>query len=291
MQDTLFSTEPHAQNFGQWVSTWAKWFNFLPLTDAVERLRGGRLPAAAACITFDDGYVDNVEVAAPILKKLGVPATFFVATDFIDGGMMFNDRVIEAFRAAPAGELDLSGLGVGVWSTENAAARAAAVDGVLRQVKYLPYEKREAVTRAIAERAGATLDPHPMMNASQIQRLAGMGFEIGAHTCSHPILLETPDDVAEHEMRESRARLQKITQQHVRMFAYPNGRPNEDYGLKHTQMARDIGFLGAVATIPGAAKRGDDLYQIPRFTPWHGASWKSGVQFLRNYGSPIQALK
>ena len=55
-----------------------------------------RLPPAAAAITFDDGYRDNLEIAAPILKRRGLPATLFVASGFIDGGIMFNDMVIEA---------------------------------------------------------------------------------------------------------------------------------------------------------------------------------------------------
>jgi peptidoglycan/xylan/chitin deacetylase (PgdA/CDA1 family) len=288
--DPVFTTEPNAETFGAWLSAWARWFNVLPLTEAVERLRDGRLPARAACITFDDGYVDNLEIAAPILKAQGIPATFFVATDFLDGGMMFNDRVIEAFRQARGDAFNLSAMGLGTWSLTDARARAQGVDGVLRQVKYLPYEEREKATQRIAELASAQLDPHPMMTESQVRALADMGFEIGAHTCSHPILLQVPDNRAANEMRVSRARLQAISGQAVRMFAYPNGKPNEDYGFRHTLMVRDAGFLGAVATIPGAAQRSADLFQIPRFTPWHGASWKSAAQFWRNYGTPVRAL-
>jgi peptidoglycan/xylan/chitin deacetylase (PgdA/CDA1 family) len=39
-----------------------------------------------ACITFDDGHADNFHIALPILQGHGLPATFFIATGFLDGG-------------------------------------------------------------------------------------------------------------------------------------------------------------------------------------------------------------
>ena len=73
----------------------------------------GRAPARALAITFDDGYADNATVAAPILLRLGLPATFFVATGFLDGGRMWNDTVIEAVAPRRGPVLDLAPLGLG----------------------------------------------------------------------------------------------------------------------------------------------------------------------------------
>ena len=64
------------------------WFNVLPLSEAASRLAQGTLPARALSITFDDGYADNREIAAPILQRLGLSATFFIATSFLGGGCM-----------------------------------------------------------------------------------------------------------------------------------------------------------------------------------------------------------
>lgn len=60
-----------------------KYFRVLSLADQVAGCRSGRDMGGTLSITFDDGYLDNVEVAAPILRHLGLPATFFVTTGFI----------------------------------------------------------------------------------------------------------------------------------------------------------------------------------------------------------------
>jgi peptidoglycan/xylan/chitin deacetylase (PgdA/CDA1 family) len=66
------------------ICSWlARNFRVVSLAEQVQALESGRILPNTASITFDDGYLDNYEIAAPILRELGLPATFFVATDFI----------------------------------------------------------------------------------------------------------------------------------------------------------------------------------------------------------------
>jgi peptidoglycan/xylan/chitin deacetylase (PgdA/CDA1 family) len=66
------------------VCIWlAKHFDVVPLEAQIAALESGRILPYSASITFDDGYLDNYQFAAPILHELGLPATFFVATDLI----------------------------------------------------------------------------------------------------------------------------------------------------------------------------------------------------------------
>ncbi len=58
-------------------------FRVLSLSDQVAGCRAGADMGGTLSITFDDGYLDNYEVAAPILRKFGLPASFFVTTGFI----------------------------------------------------------------------------------------------------------------------------------------------------------------------------------------------------------------
>ena len=83
-------------------------------------------------------------------------------------------------------------------------------------------------------------------------------------------------------MAAGRARLEAIIGGPVKLFAYPNGKPMRDYRREHAVLARELGFEGAVSTAPGAARSGDDLYQIPRFTPWDHPNWRFGLRLAKN---------
>jgi hypothetical protein len=127
---------------------------------AVERLAARSLPARAVCVTFDDGYADNAEVALPILRKHRVPATFFIATGYLDGGRMFNDTVTESIRAISTPTLDLASLGLGRLVLDTVEAKRAAIARILPVLKYLPAPEREAHAARLGElresRAAAT---------------------------------------------------------------------------------------------------------------------------------------
>jgi peptidoglycan/xylan/chitin deacetylase (PgdA/CDA1 family) len=58
-------------------------FRIVPLSEQVAACRASKDMGGTLSITFDDGYRDNYEVAAPILRKLGLPATFFLTTGYI----------------------------------------------------------------------------------------------------------------------------------------------------------------------------------------------------------------
>ncbi|MCK9259472.1 MAG: polysaccharide deacetylase family protein [Azoarcus sp.] len=110
--DPLFPDEVDIERFSQILDWIGAWFNVVPLSRAVDDLAAGTLPARAAAITFDDGYADNLLNAAPCLAERGMPASFFIATGFLDGGRMFNDNVIEAVRHTTLDHIELSSIGV-----------------------------------------------------------------------------------------------------------------------------------------------------------------------------------
>jgi peptidoglycan/xylan/chitin deacetylase (PgdA/CDA1 family) len=266
--DPLDLGDPDARRFEDVLRWITAWFDVIPLADAVAGLRTGRLPARPLAITFDDGYADNHDIALPILRRLGCHATFFVSTGFLDGGCMWNDRVIEALRGAPGSTLDLSDLGLGRHRIGSIALRRAAITDLLPKLKYLEPTERQVTVDGIAEKAQSGRPGHLMMTSDQVRALAAAGMTIGAHTVNHPILARLNDAEARREMAESQEHLEGLLREPVRLFAYPNGKPEQDYGANHVAMARSLGFDAAVSTAWGAATSADDLFQIPRFTPW-----------------------
>lgn len=246
----------------------SRFFRVLPLTEAVNRLHDGTLPHRAVCVTFDDGYRDNVDIALPILRKHGVHATFFIATGFLDGSCMWNDRVIETVRNLNGDSVDLTGFtGKRFDLPVDLCARGSVLQAMLRAIKHLPFEQREAAVTFIEGHLGRTVTGL-MMQEVDVRALIQAGMDIGAHTVNHPILSRLPVAEARQEIATSKQTLESITGRPVHLFAYPNGNPGVDYGEAHVAMVREIGFEAAVSTAWGCASMGSDRYQLPRFTPW-----------------------
>lgn len=280
--DPIFPGEMHAARFDQ-ICGWLKhWFNVLPLDQAAQQLRYGRLPERACCITFDDGYADNLHVAVPILKKHGLTATFFIATGFLDGGRMWNDTVVEAVRHCRSPRLDLGGLDLGVFELSTPKSRSAAIESLLGQIKYRPIDERIRLTEAVAAAAEVEPDRHLMMSSDEVRLMRDAGMHIGAHTLTHPILAKLPPDEARREMRESQSFLQDLLRERIGLFAYPNGKPGTDYLPEHALMAQELGFDAAVSTAWGAAEANTDPFQIPRFTPWDPSKGRFGLRLVQN---------
>ena len=275
--DPLFPDEVDAGVFARHLGLLKRYFRVMPLLDAVRALERGTLPARAACITFDDGYADNAEVALPILLQHGLCATFFIATGFLDGGHMWNDRVIDLVRQASGERLDLSAIGMGGLDIATLAQRRGAIATLLDALKYLPPEQRlERVVRLCGSGQRAAV----MLSSAQVRALHRAGMEIGAHTVSHPILTQVTEQAAGAEILASRHRLEHIIDGAVPLFAYPNGKPGKDYEPHHVEIVRKLGFQAAVSTTWGAACQGADPFQLPRFTPWD----RNPLRFLLRMG-------
>ena len=266
--DPLFPDVVDAGRFESQMIILKNLFNVLPLSEAVDRLKKGNLPSRAACVTFDDGYADNFKVALPILRRQNIPATFFVSTGYLDGGIMFNDKVIETIRRLEWDRLDLSESGLGVHLLGSRAERLQAVSNLLSGLKYKPMDERHRIMDEIADKAGLQFPGDIMMTANEVRGLHDAGMEIGGHTVNHPILSKLDDKDARAEIADGAARLSEITGRQIRLFAYPNGIPGVDYLSGHVRMIEELGFDAAFTTAKGVAKRGSDYYQLPRFTPW-----------------------
>ncbi|TFW19398.1 polysaccharide deacetylase family protein [Duganella callida] len=285
-RDTLFPDEVDAAHFARQLAWLTSYCEVMPLLDAVRHMRAGTLPPRAACITFDDGYADNADIALPLLQHYRVPATFFVASGFLNGGRMWNDSVIELIRRAPAGTLDASSLGLGVHRFDTPAQRVDAIMSLLGQLKYLPMAQRLEQVERLSGLLAVPLPTDLMMRDEQVRQLHRAGMAIGGHTVHHPILARLEPPQARAEIAEGKAALERLTGAPVSLFAYPNGGPGTDYGPEHVAMVRELGFEAAVSTSTGAAGDQPDLYQLPRFTPWDRSRLRYTLRLARNLTLP-----
>lgn len=283
--DPLLPGEVDAARFDTLCGWLARWFRVLPLDHALAHLRAGSLPRRSLCITFDDGYADNHDLAMPILRRHGLCATFFVTTGVIGGGRMWNDTVIEALRHARVAHVDSRDLGLespGVLPIETMEQRRSAIEQLLPALKHLPPADRADRVERLQRLCGAELRTDLMMSEAQVRGLRDGGMQVGGHTVTHPILARLDDATARREIAEGKVTLERWLGEEVPVFAYPNGRPGDDFEPRHGDMARDAGFRAALTTTWGVATPRTNAYAIPRFTPWAAQRWKFGLQLARN---------
>ena len=280
--DPLFPDEIDSSRFDL-ICGWLKsWFNVLPLDVAVAHLKAGTLPARAACITFDDGYADNFHIALPILQRHGLTATFFISTGFLDGGRMWNDTIIETVRTLAGATLDGVSAGLGRYRLDSITQSQQVIGEIISKVKYLEIAERIKITETLAHAAPAALPQNLMMTSAEVKSLFQAGMQIGAHTVSHPILARLNDEEAKREIQNSKVFLEELLGERVGLFAYPNGKPGEDYSPQTVDVVRQLDFDAAVSTAWGVTSTGNDLFQIHRFTPWDKSKGKFGLRLLAN---------
>jgi len=267
--DPIFPGDIDAARFRRLMRLVRTCFRVLPLDQAARRLAAGRLPKRALAITFDDGYADNHDVAAPVLQEMGLPATVFVTTGSLDGGRMWNDSVIECIRRTESTSVDLAFMGLPLTPLDRASERHTAINSILPAIKHHHPKERERLIAELHRVCGRPdLPGDLMMTRDQVRSLTRMGVAIGAHTVNHPILQAIDALEAEREVSDGRAELERIIGRPVTLFAYPNGRPGRDYGQQHVDLVRRLGFEAAVTTARGHNGSEADLLQLRRFTPW-----------------------
>lgn len=231
------------------LRTLAGHYRVVPLSDVARRLRAREpfVPGSVA-LTFDDGYLDNATLAAPLLARYGLKATFFVTTGFLDGThrpWWFDLRRL-LHRAG------------------HAEFARAAIEAE-RDLKNLADEERSARLVEGFSRVGASAgDPvRPMMTWEHVRALVAAGHEIGLHTVSHPSLgHETPARI-EREIYDAAARIRKECGVEPVLFAYPYGGPANRSGASR-HLLNKAGIAGAVTTDERWVGPDDDPLELPR---------------------------
>jgi peptidoglycan/xylan/chitin deacetylase (PgdA/CDA1 family) len=239
----------------------------LPLDQLVDAARSGGIPDAAVAITFDDGYVDNLTTASPILVEAGLPATFFLTTDGLDEPTEYwwdaSERIFFSGRPIPS-SLDLYADGRWVCQTSTLQERAEAhrvFNDVLRPLPAL--EQRNLLDRVVAW-SGLDLAPreaHRRMVTEEVRDLGSRPLHtIGAHTARHLWLPTQLPDVQRSEIVESRQKLERLLARPVLAFAYPYGAHDDST----RRLVGEAGFTSAVTVRAGRVSSGTNPLLLPR---------------------------
>lgn len=268
-------------------------FCVMPLSEAMAALKAGRLPPRAACITFDDGYPDWLRGPIPLLQRYQAHATFFVTTGQFLGEPMWNERILHAVSAAggnvpPILFEDVAMSGVPLATQDD---KRVAIPTLDRLIKYQSPEVRARLLAQLEGHVGVPADLAPVMSPDDVRTIHSLGFGIGAHSVTHPILALCTQAQARDEIGGAREHLESIIRAPITAFAYPNGIPDKDFRAEHVDLVREAGYEFALTTQRGVATAKTSLYEVPRFTPWGPSRLRMGLQFTRNLREPVRLAK
>lgn len=236
-------------------------------------IREGSRGRPRVAVTFDDGYLDNVETAAPRLAARDVPATCFVTGWSLDADREFwwdeLDHLLGGGApAVPVAPFDtvLAGRPLRVDLSDVEARRRAATAITLRCYRATPDDIRATID-ALAVHLGVELamcDRHRHAGEAGIARLAAVpGITVGAHTVRHPALSVLSPAARDAEIRESKERLESLVGRPVTQFAFPFGHAASiDADCERSVAA--AGFELACRNEPGRITRRTDPYRLPR---------------------------
>jgi peptidoglycan/xylan/chitin deacetylase (PgdA/CDA1 family) len=242
-------------------------------------------------ITFDDGLENNFTEAWPILSELGLTAICFVLPGLSQRGeQIWADDLFEFFLDQPAGDLDLSGHGLGVVRlAPEKEHRAGVIAGLLEKLKAWPAKKRaELIEHLMPERnhsreKGSGL--FRLMSVDQMSQMAASReFEIGIHTDTHPIMSALTPEEQEREITDAIGNLKLGEIRFVPVFAYPNGRP-QDFNEATVAALKKLRLRAAVTTVDALWDSAEDRYLVPRIgigsdaTSWEFKARMSGFYY------------
>lgn len=235
------------------------------------RTDGGRLPARPLLVTFDDGWLDNLSVALPILEKHNVPATIFVASSVLDAAddIWWHDIVVFGWNSGALGTAAFGDFRRAIGLAADHAADGAWRPGVtlldiIVAAARLDGPSRDAWLRPLT-RAHHFAPPRQMLDRSTFERLACHPLiEIGAHGHSHLPMTYLED--ATPELTIPRERLKRRTETSsdgdIFSMSFPHGRYNQRLVDQALTAGYELIFTSDAVLNPGKGSAGASLGRI-----------------------------
>lgn len=258
------------KNFEWQLAYFASTRQVISLDEYVDALYSGRsLPSKNVIITFDDGYKDNFTVVYPLLKKYRLPATFFLATGYMDGTPKWEDQISFAVFNTSVKVMKIAlDNGCVSFRLSSEQQRTRAMNSLIKWMLSLSPDAQTAALNQIYGQCGLSLDDYPseptMMNWEDVRQMASTtGISFGCHTMTHRRLSLLSDEELEREIRMSKQKLEAELGRRVRSFSYPYGTLN-DYDDRTLVCLRSSGFDCALTTRYRQNGPHSDPYQLGR---------------------------
>ena len=239
-----------ARMFRQQMTHLRRYYHPTRLRDLGRQLAGGVVPpAGSVAITVDDGHVNFLHFAVPVLRELGIPATFYVLSELSNSSdWLWTDK----------------------WEYVCEHAGGSTERGLtLDELRHMPAADRERCLDDFARRMGVRIparppDEYALVSWDDLKQLAGSELvDIGSHSRTHRILSDANHDDSWDEIDGSRRELERRLGVEVASFCFPNGLP-VDYRTEQLEMVARAGYVCATASHFGYVTRASNRFALPR---------------------------
>ena len=234
-----------------------------------------------ATIMFDDGYKDNIEFAAPILRKYNIKASFYVVTECIDKNIPTWTHILEhVFQFTSITDIDINfdflPQELQISTLNNSEERRLYVGKLKPFLKTLSHDKRHIVLNRVVETYNDIELPKLMMNWDDLEKLKQEGHYIGSHTVTHSMLgsMDNENDIIT-ELLVSGKRIEEKLGYFPLTISYPVGSFNETTKKLAQQTGYKIG-LAVKQNIHNPQK--EDLFEIARIELYNEPWWKTRLR-------------
>jgi peptidoglycan/xylan/chitin deacetylase (PgdA/CDA1 family) len=275
----------------------AREFHPVTLEDILLFVKGEKaLPPRSVAVTFDDGYVDNLQVAAPVLSRFGISAAFYLTVGMI--GQLdapWFCRVRRAFMTTSCTRWDSSS-GKKMWDLSSPAARDAALLAAYDICAPFVAQTQDEAVRTIEQELQVQQtvpERRLMMNWDEARALRRAGHVVGSHTLTHPNVAHvTNREALQAELVESKSRMEQNLGEPVVHFSYPHPALNPQWNKQTLQLTRDAGYSTALTTTKAPVAVGTNPLLLTRLNaprPEHEFLWNLERAFLKRQRDPFES--
>lgn len=257
------------ETFRLHIEVLKRWFNVLTPQEFLDHLKNAKdFPPRSCLITFDDGWLDNLQNAAPLLSNNNISACIFIPIDHVGSNEGFwqeqTASILDSIFKLPMEERQpiLDEFDLPCTESCSGADRISLVFDTVQSYKSLQPADRNALIlrlqRALPSTAKGSSDR--FIDWEGVRRIEGFGLHIGSHACSHQILTQLEPTEADAELKRSKSVLESQLGKPVTWLAYPNGNYDSDI----INGARECGYEIAFSTDVGYIRKSDNRWALKR---------------------------
>lgn len=245
----------------------------ISMQDVLKYCTDGGFPENAFAITFDDGFENNLSIAAPILQSFAVPATFYITSSFVEQNLMsWVDRIdwaVEASAENTEYSLDVPWLKNKVL-IKTRVEKLEFLEEVRKHAKVNPAIDQNALASSIQRQFGLPLtyasnsEIDLKLSWHDVRKLNETPyFTIGGHTHSHPIMSFLDKKTLRDEIRKCLRLIEKNADISTNHFSYPEGLTHT-YNNTVVSTLREFGINCCPSAEPGYNAKGTDTFELKR---------------------------